>query len=1200
MTSFLAAGLGLILFASCGGGGGSTSTPTPTAPAITLSPTSQTATAGNVVAFTVAASGNPTPTYRWESSPNGSTWTPISGAVNTTYSFTCQSSQSGYQYHAIATNTAGTATSTSATLTVSTPVAPAITTQPASQTVSLGAIVTFTAAASGSPAPTFLWESSPTGSTWTAIPGATNPTYSFTCQTSQNGYRFRAKATNASGTATSDAATLTISTTPVAPAFTTQPASQTTTAGTLVAFTVNASGYPTPTFQWESSPDGSTWTSISAATSATYSFTCQASHNGTRFRVKATNTAGTATSNTVTLTVVQDLSWTVGSVVTLANLPHGTNKLINGTLTSTGTTMPSWSILGSGYQVDTSTYRSSASSAKCVDTATTDQRGLSQTVTLNQTTATPMLFWAWSKATSVTGSTDSGYSIFMDVFYTDNTHQYGVSANFPVGTTDWTQAINIFFPAKPIQSISYNLVFRNSHTGTVWFDDANLCEYTGSSYSFEDKVLTVDTSQTFSYVGSSALSLITGDGLTLALTSNGGAVSSLRSSTGAELVNSGSVFASGFFLRDVANDSSYVHPSITVSRISPTQLNLAGISLDLGLKLDATLTASSDHITVEGDLVDQAGTDRAVTLYFALPLDATGWTWGDDIRGPVTMETGLERGNYVEVPFGTTFKSQIDSTQVAGRLSRYPLASICKDEGLALAYPLGNPAQARFFVNTSGKMLVVAYDLGLSPSAKGGSASFGGAHFNFVLYRHDPSWGFRQAWSKYIALYPNDFLNRVSQGGIWIAGTSLSSIPTLSDFHVMFHELTTNQAANTLYDNQVGIKALRYNYTPSSYVMNMLPAHSNTDAAEVMADLRAGVSSTDATVRAGSVGTLASGMLDATGDYIFASINNAQTYGVRFSVNPDPDIADPDYSPNIAHFKWNDTLKATYGQTTGGVLDGEYIDSLEFKSTVLDYRASHLAASNLPLVFDSSFKPAIPEIWASYEFAKWMTSDLLGTYPSKLIMANGALSMFCFPARLFDVMGWETNWLNNNLYAPYSDSALNFRRTLSYQKPYCLLMETDFTIFTNALMKRYFQTCLFYGIYPSVFSTDGNATSAIYWGDPVLVSRDRALFQKYIPLIQSLGLAGWEPVTHVRSSVDSVAVERYGSGSSMFITLRNLSTSSQTATLTLETSSLGFGTNPTSLYDAISETSVSLSSGSSSQTCTVTLAADEVRMYQPQ
>lgn len=90
-----------------------------------------------------------------------------------------------------------------------------------------------------------------------------------------------------------------------APTFTGQPANVTVTEPAPATFTVAAAGSPTPTLQWQRSPDGVNWVDIPGATgnSFTLSATSASADNGARFRAVATNTAGAATSNAAQLTV---------------------------------------------------------------------------------------------------------------------------------------------------------------------------------------------------------------------------------------------------------------------------------------------------------------------------------------------------------------------------------------------------------------------------------------------------------------------------------------------------------------------------------------------------------------------------------------------------------------------------------------------------------------------------------------------------------------------------------------------------------------------------------------------------------------------------------------------------------------------------------------------------------------------------------
>jgi hypothetical protein len=205
------------------------------APAIASHPANQGVTTGQNAQFVVAASGTPFPTYQWQVSANsGSTWAdltnvaPYSGVTTTTLTVTAATlGLSGNQYCAVATNTAGTATSNAATITVGT--SAAVTTQPVSQTIASGAASTLSVVATGT-ALSYQWYQGTSGTTTTPIGGATASSYTTAALTSTTSYWVRVS--NAFGSpADSTTATLTIG----APQLTT-PAPGATLPGSTVTF----------------------------------------------------------------------------------------------------------------------------------------------------------------------------------------------------------------------------------------------------------------------------------------------------------------------------------------------------------------------------------------------------------------------------------------------------------------------------------------------------------------------------------------------------------------------------------------------------------------------------------------------------------------------------------------------------------------------------------------------------------------------------------------------------------------------------------------------------------------------------------------------------------------------------------------------------------------------------------------------------
>lgn len=185
------------------------------APLIESQPANLTVAAGTSATFTAVAHGDPAPNVQWQLSANGgATWSNVSGGTSQTLSFVASSILSGYEFRAQFTNVLGTALSSGSTLTVAGSAAgetPVVTEQPTGQDVPVGATnVTFTAAASGSPTPSVQWQvSTNSGQTWTAIPGATSPTYTITQATAgDDRNEYNAVFTNSAGMATTEPAIL--------------------------------------------------------------------------------------------------------------------------------------------------------------------------------------------------------------------------------------------------------------------------------------------------------------------------------------------------------------------------------------------------------------------------------------------------------------------------------------------------------------------------------------------------------------------------------------------------------------------------------------------------------------------------------------------------------------------------------------------------------------------------------------------------------------------------------------------------------------------------------------------------------------------------------------------------------------------------------------------------------------------------------
>jgi gliding motility-associated-like protein len=280
--------------------------------------TSQSLCAGvtpNALTSTVPTTGGTgTFTYQWERSADNTSWTLVPGATGADYA-PGPLTATTYFRRRVTSGPCGPEYSASVTLTV----LPALTAGSisADQTICANTapspLASTSTATGGTGNYTYQWESSTDNVTWSAVPGATNPTLAPSALI-VNTY-FRRRVTSGTGTCSTEISNVvTIQVTPLVTPTVTLATPPVQCAGTPLTFTAVATNAgAAPTFQWfvnnVAVASGSTFTSSTLVT-------------GDQVRVEVTPTAGLCSTGPATATVAVTRTPTTAPTLAIAVQPN--------------------------------------------------------------------------------------------------------------------------------------------------------------------------------------------------------------------------------------------------------------------------------------------------------------------------------------------------------------------------------------------------------------------------------------------------------------------------------------------------------------------------------------------------------------------------------------------------------------------------------------------------------------------------------------------------------------------------------------------------------------------------------------------------------------------------------------------------------------------------------------------------------------
>ena len=264
--------------------------------ALTCQPQDVVVSTNDPVAFTVCATGSATIGYQWYYATNIlNPPVPIPGATGSSYFIANADGTNNGFYSVVVTNTSSSVTSRVASLTVGNQ--PPQLFGPFDQTVIQGHNVTFSAKViAGNPPPALQWQTNGVD-----VGGATSTNLTLVnVPAGFDGMGVCLIATNVAGSVT-NCATLTVL---VPPVINPQPTNVTVNVGDPAAFVSGATGSPVPGLQWyKTSSTPASGVGIAGQTNGTLSFASAQGSDIANYYLIATNSAGSATSSVVKLTV---------------------------------------------------------------------------------------------------------------------------------------------------------------------------------------------------------------------------------------------------------------------------------------------------------------------------------------------------------------------------------------------------------------------------------------------------------------------------------------------------------------------------------------------------------------------------------------------------------------------------------------------------------------------------------------------------------------------------------------------------------------------------------------------------------------------------------------------------------------------------------------------------------------------------------
>ncbi len=600
----------------------------------------------------------------------------------------------------------------------------------------------------------------------------------------------------------------------------------------------------------------------------------------------------------------------------------------------------------------------------------------------------------------------------------------------------------------------------------------------------------------------------------------------------------GTIWLDDFFINEVADPVTQPFSGTAAPR--GEQLVWSGGWPQADLTLSATLKAERDHFRVDGVVADTSGQDRAIGLHFGLPLDLGGWTWWQDAedRQPIAADGGR---------YSNTYRCESGT----GRCSIYPWSAVSSAQaGLSVALPLSPGPRVYVLQHDQARReLSLTFCFGL---AKDAGRNPSRAPFSFVIYRHQPAWGLRAAMQRYYELFPESFVKRPTYEGYLNYGflevidpanhtlrTAGATLPDVSDYGEGYGFVWHLHGCYDYHQVASTDPKMPEDVTVLGWMDKLMAAEKTkpgyyTPVAETVKKL---VHDSNGRIR-----------------YIFDTqywraregYNHTDQpgWGLNFRVHEDPDIA-PWCAEKTRQELARYAAAHPQRQPFDACLTADAIEGYSSNEVGLNYRREHFAATLPPLTFGAgNLKPAIVNtIWDFHHKCWWPLSQ----QHQVITYGNGNVPSCFFTMPYTDLAMVEGRWPANQRGAEE-----RFWRATAHHKLWRYWCDST-AWYERPGDRDSVLRHLRHGLAGAIFP----AAQAVQASTSDLESY-RPWYRQYVPAIEELSAAGWEPVPHARATGGAV-VERFGDGAhgTLHLTLRNYAAAEQSVTLTLDRAALG-------------------------------------------